>query len=37
LIKGASRKMKDFQNRRPADLVENLSDEALKKELNGLL
>ena len=37
LIKGASREIKDNDGNRAADNVENITDETLKKDLNGLL
>lgn len=37
LIKGASRQLVDSEGRRPVDHVKNLTDEALKTELEGLL
>ena len=37
LIKGAQREIRDNNNRRPVDLIENLADEQQKNDLRVLL
>jgi hypothetical protein len=37
LIKGAQREIRDNNNRRPVDLIENLTDEQQKNDLRVLL
>lgn len=37
LIKGASRDIKDNEGKRAADHIESVSDETLRKDLDGLL